>query len=90
MTLKELGLTEEDFNVESVNYNYKIRLKVNGVISPIELSHEMIQDFRCTANFDMESLLKSEAIKWYINDIKVIRKLKLKKIKEKYEIKNLC
>jgi hypothetical protein len=85
MTLKELGLTEEDFNVETMEHNYKIRLKVNGFISPIELSYEMIQDFRCTANFDMEKLLKEQAINWYINDIKFIRKLKLKKIKEKYE-----
>ena len=88
--MSDVGLTEKDFNIriyEDINELTPFPstlLKINGIVCS-RLSREMIQDMMSTTGLDIEKMLRKEAIDWYLNNPKIIRKLKLEKIKEKYE-----
>ena len=89
MTLEKLGLTEDDLDIKIVQSSSKISVIINYSVT-ISTFIDTMMDLRMSLNLDIADYLKHEAIDYFVNDIKNIRKLKLKKIKEKYEIKNLC
>lgn len=90
MTLEELGLVEGDFNFEiNTIGNYIIlKITVKGISreSRLRITREKIEDFNfynLDAEKMLENVLKQDAIFSIINDIKCIRKLKLKILNEK-------
>lgn len=70
----------------------KFTAKVDGVKCNLilKLSRESIHDLHLTCtNIDVEKeiekIMKTEAIDWYVNNIKIIRKLKIEKLNRIYE-----
>jgi len=99
--LSKLGLTEKDFDVtiyEDINhtpfYIYEdeddpgpfpsIFVKINGIICA-KLSRSMVNHIKNTPGFDAIKIVKLDAIDWYLNNPKEVRKEKLEKIIKKYE-----
>ncbi len=91
--LNKFGLSEKDFNFEFINYIENeyfdvnlINVKINGYIYKIKTSvnTKIMQDLKFENNYDVsyifEEILKIEAISWYLNNPKIIRKHKLLQI----------
>jgi hypothetical protein len=70
----------------------KLISEVNGVRCNIstKLSREFVEDLRSfhiiDAEKEVEKIMKTEAINWYINNNQFVRKMKLTKIKERYGV----
>jgi hypothetical protein len=96
--LYDLGLTEDDFNfnfIEFTDQSYNefiptrtLVAEINGVVCKVRIHFnvELLQDIQAMTGIDGEKeikkILKREAIDWYINNNQFIRKLKLQKIKD--------
>jgi hypothetical protein len=70
----------------------KFSSKVNGVECNMntKISREFVEDLQSFHMFDaekeVEQVMKTEAINWYINNNQIVRKMKLEKIKERYGV----
>ncbi len=92
MKISELGLSENDFTFELIEIGKsKILIaKIDDITFKISsiMSVEFKEDLKWLGldiDAEFEKILKEEAINSVINNNQFIRKLKLKKIKEKYE-----
>ena len=97
ITLESLNLTEDDFNFELLNiHDYKEEFKVGYKLIDVSIngckfslsfniSADFIQDM-CALRYDFddmfENAIKTESIFYYINNKKLIRKSKLKRLRE--------
>ena len=97
ITLKYLNLTVNDFKInfhseEIITENFAPRLsistEINGVKYPIiaKITQDQIilnfVSYGLDVKKEIEESLKFEAIDWYINTPKYIRKLKLEQLKK--------
>jgi len=81
ISMIDLGLTKNDFNISTETINFQVYITING-IKTITLTCEIIQDIHSQTGFDTLEMFKLDAIDWYLNNIKIVRKMKLEKIKK--------
>jgi len=80
ITLEELNLTVNDFNIEYVVRDSRTSIiKINNVNTYFTMDNDKFQ-YLSYNGIDTKAILTSEAINWYINNKQFIRKLKLDKI----------
>ena len=87
-TLADICLTEKDFKIEikkDNEYPENFKVKINGIelLMSADMDKENVENLHSIGigfDFQLESLIKNEAISWYINNPKIIRKEKLRRI----------
>jgi len=90
-TFEFINFTDLSYHPLTFTPSRTLVAKVNGVMCKVKtnVNIEMAKDIEAAtgvnASKEVERLLKEEAINWYINNIKFVRKLKLKKIISNYE-----
>ena len=61
-----------------IDFSIKNKLKINGIITPAILSRELLQDLHHKGIDGME-MIRMMAIDWYLNNPRIVRKIKLEK-----------